>query len=127
MLVRSGIACDIARDEPSPWEAVLIHVDHGRVADRLVDVVRGWIGEIGEQEAGAAAGGELAPADVGSQVAGVAAAAAVRRRVDRADADPARGRTGSTGERDGLPGVLPDVGDAADPAKHAIGRLRGIA
>jgi len=105
---------------------VLIDIDHGLITDRLINMIRRRIRQVREQEAEAATGGELELADRGDQIARVAAAAPVGRRVDRADADPVRRRATGTGERDDLAGVFPQVRDAANAAEHAIRGFRGI-
>src|SRR5664280_2871190 len=66
-------------------EAVHVEVRDWLVADRLVDVVRGWVGQIGEEEAELAACVQLGLARRGGEGRGVAASPLLRRCVDRAD------------------------------------------
>src|SRR5688572_29508793 len=72
-------------------ETVLVDVADRLVADGLVDLVRGRVGEIGEEEDELPAEIELGLAGGGRQRARVAPTATLRRRVDGADADSVRG------------------------------------
>ena len=71
------------------------HVDHRPVAERLVDPVRRRVGLVGEQAAPHALL-EVLLRDLGDRRAGVAPAAVLARRVDRADpGDAVRRRVGA--------------------------------
>src|SRR5688572_7668902 len=89
-------------------EGDLVDVDHRLVADRLVDLVRGRVREVGEEEDEAPTLVELGLAHGGNERAGVAPPPPFGRGIDRADADPVRGRAtgGCSGDR---LAVLPQV------------------
>ena len=101
-------------------ERVGLDVAHGRVADRLVDVVRGRVGQVGEQEAETATGVERLLADRRDEGARVPAAASVRWRVDRADPD-AVGRPPAGPRQRGDVAVLPEVEAPAASRQPSVG------
>src|SRR5688572_29304182 len=107
-------------------EAVLVDIADRPVADRLVDLVRGRVCEIGEEEDELPASVELVLAGGGSQRARVAATAALRRGVDGADANAVRRLPARADERDHGAAVLPDVADPPDLPDPAVGRGTGI-
>src|SRR5712691_7100059 len=88
-------------------EQGFVCVGDGLVADPLVDAVRGWVGEVGVEEAEASALFEQGCGEVGDECAGVASAAKLGWRVDGADADAVGGGAPEARERDRL-AVVPE-------------------
>ena len=117
-----------ARQHSALEEADLAGLADPAVADCLVDPVRGRVREVGVQEAEHSAGGEPIACHSSGDRAAVASAAALRRRVHRADAAAARRRTAEAGERHRA-AVLPDdetgVVTAQARVDHAL-VLRGV-
>src|SRR5438093_9611808 len=82
-------------------EPPAIDIGHRLEADRLVDVVRGRVREVGEQEAEPAARLEGGRAGGRDEVAGVPPTPQVERRVDRPEADSVGSRRADARHRDG--------------------------
>src|SRR5262249_24522377 len=102
------------------------HINHRTIPDGPVDRVRGRVGQVGKEKA-------EAPTPVQQQLAyrrrdgaGVATAAVLRRRVDRADAHAIGGGTAVAGERDEPTGVLPEVEDTRAGGQGIRHPARGI-
>src|SRR3954471_13209713 len=98
----SAVRGSLARERPE------VYVAHRPVADPLVDAVRRRVREVGVEEAEAQAAPEQPFRQHRGERAAVAAAAALRRRVDRADADPVRRAAPEPGHAHGLALVLPE-------------------
>src|SRR5688500_8313535 len=88
------------------FEAVLVDVAHGPVADLLVDGVRGRIVQICEQEHEAPACAEEILGERRYTSGRIATTTEMRWRVHGTDPDAVRCRTPETGDADGL-GVPP--------------------
>src|SRR5688500_6795934 len=84
-------------------EGDLDDVDDGRVADRLLDLVRGRVRQVGEEEDEAPPLVELGLAHGGNERAGITAPAPFGRGIDRADADPVRGGPPAAAAETGSP------------------------
>ena len=96
----------------------LVHVDDWLIPDLPVDLVRGGIRQVGEQEDEPAAGVELGLAGRRGHGAGVTMPPQLWWRVDRPDPDPVRGRPAGCGDRNRTAVVLPQVpGPRAGPER----------
>src|SRR5258708_10073856 len=98
-------------------ELVYIPIADRPVADLLIDLVRGGVGEVREEEDGAPSAVQQHLAQRGGAGAGVAAATPLGRREDRADAHAMRRGTVVASERDGHAALLPEI----DTAQGGIG------
>ena len=91
------------------------------VADSLVDRVRRRVREVGEEEAETAARPSSSRCESSATERGrIAAAAELRGRVDRSDADPVGGRASPAGDRDRRAAVLPEHEAAVTRAQPVV-------
>src|SRR5918996_5453280 len=101
-------------------ESVFVDVAHGLVADGPIDLVRGRVGEVGEEENEAAPAIELVLAGRGGHGTGIAVPAPVGRRVDGTDADSAWRLAAGAGNAHDLSAILPQIEAPIRPCDPAV-------